>query len=66
MKLLERGYDVYIGKIKDGEIDFIATNTEEKMYFQVSYLLESDKVTNREFEAYISLKSRILGLFFAF
>ena len=52
MKLLERGYDVYISKIKDGEIDFIATNTEEKMYFQVSYLLESDKVTNREFEAY--------------
>ena len=34
-ELLERGYDVYIGKIKDGEIDFIATNTEEKMYFQV-------------------------------
>ncbi len=51
-ELLERGYDVYIGKIKDGEIDFIATKTQEKLYFQVAYLLESDKVQNREFGAF--------------
>ncbi len=48
-ELLERGYDVYIGKIKNGEIDFIATKTDEKLYFQVTYLLESDKVQNRKF-----------------
>lgn len=48
-ELLERGYDVYIGKTKDREVDFIATKTEEKMYFQVAYLLENDKVENREF-----------------
>lgn len=51
-ELLERGYDVYIGKIKDGEIDFIATKTEEKIYIQVTYLLESEKVINREFGAF--------------
>lgn len=51
-ELLERGYDVYIGKTKDGEIDFIATKTEEKLYFQVAYLLESDKVQTREFGAF--------------
>ena len=51
-ELLERGYDVYIGKTKNGEIDFIATKTEEKLYFQVAYLLESDKVQNREFGAF--------------
>ena len=51
-ELLERGYDVYIGKTKDGEIDFIATKTQEKIYFQVAYLLESDKVRNREFGAF--------------
>ena len=51
-ELLERGYEVYIGKIKDGEIDFIATKTEEKLYIQVTYLLESDKVVEREFGAY--------------
>ena len=51
-ELLERGYDVYIGKTKDGEVDFIATKTEEKMYFQVAYLLENNKVENREFGAF--------------
>ncbi len=51
-ELLERGYDVYIGKTKNGEIDFIATKTEEKMYFQVAYLLANDKVENREFGAF--------------
>lgn len=51
-ELLQRGYDVYIGKTKNGEIDFIATNAEEKLYFQVAYLLESDKVQSREFGAF--------------
>ena len=48
-ELLERGYDVYIGKIKDKEIDFIATKTNEKIYIQVTYLLTDDKVIEREF-----------------
>ncbi len=51
-ELLQRGYDVYIGKTKDREIDFIATNTEKKLYFQVAYLLESKKTEEREFNAY--------------
>ena len=51
-ELLIRGYEVYIGKTKEGEIDFIATNDEEKLYFQVAYLLESDKVLTIEFDAY--------------
>lgn len=55
-ELLERGYDVYIGKTKDGEVDFIATKTEEKMYFQVAYLLENNKVENREFGAFKEIK----------
>lgn len=55
-ELLERGYDVYIGKTKDGEIDFIATKTEEKIYIQVSYLLESEKAINREFGAFEEIK----------
>ena len=51
-ELLQRGYDVYIGKTKNGEIDFMATKTDEKLYFQVAYLLESDKVQSREFGAF--------------
>lgn len=55
-ELLERGYDVYIGKTKEGKIDFIATKTEEKIYIQVTYLLESEKVINREFGAFEEIK----------
>ena len=51
-ELLERGYDVYIGKTKNGEIDFIATKTDEKMYFQITYLLSDKKVIQREFGAF--------------
>ena len=51
-ELLIRGYDVYIGKIKEGEIDFIATNDKEKLYFQVAYLIEQPKTATREFGVY--------------
>ncbi len=51
-ELLERGYEVYIGKTKKGEIDFIATRTNEKIYIQVAYLLADDKVIEREFGAF--------------
>lgn len=48
-ELLARRYDVYIGKIKNGEIDFIATRTNEKIYIQVTYLLADEHVIEREF-----------------
>ena len=54
-ELLIRGYDVYIGKTREGEIDFIATNNEEKMYFQVAYMIEQPKTEDREFGAYKDL-----------
>lgn len=34
-EVLVRGYDVYIGKTKNGEIDFIATKDNIKKYYQV-------------------------------
>lgn len=55
-ELLERGYEVYIGKTKNGEIDFIATKTDEKIYIQVAYLLADNKVIDREFGAYDDIR----------
>lgn len=51
-ELITRGYEVYIGKTKKGEIDFIATKTKEKIYFQVAYYLKDEKVIEREFGAF--------------
>lgn len=55
-ELLIRGYEVYIGKTRNGEIDFIATNDKEKLYFQIAYLLDQPKTLEREFGAYKDVK----------
>ena len=47
-ELLRRGYDVAIGKIGDKEIDFIATKTDEKIYYQVTESLTSPETRARE------------------
>ncbi len=51
-ELIRRGYTVYTGKNGEKEIDFIATKSKEKLYFQVAYILADDKVVEREFGAY--------------
>ena len=51
-ELISRGYNVNIGSIDNGEIDFIATRFEEKIYIQVTYLLDDENVSEREFGAY--------------
>ena len=48
LELLRRGYDVAIGKIGDAEVDFIATNADEKMYIQVTESMVSEEVRRRE------------------
>lgn len=50
-ELISRGYDVKVGTIESGEIDFIATRFEEKMYFQVTYQINDDN-KKREFDVY--------------
>ena len=49
LELLRRGYRVCIGKWGNREIDFIATREKEKLYIQVTYLLASPQVIEREF-----------------
>lgn len=48
MELLRRGYEVYVGKYNDLEIDFIAISPEEKIYYQVARSIHSEEVENRE------------------
>ena len=50
-ELVARGYEVYIGKLNPGEIDFIASKSGERKYFQIAYLLSDKKVEEREFGA---------------
>jgi predicted AAA+ superfamily ATPase len=47
--LLYCGYDVKIGQINDLEIDFVCESRREKLYVQVTYLLQDEKTIDREF-----------------
>lgn len=49
LELKRRGYKVYIGKLDNAEIDFVAEKRNEKMYVQVAYKLENEQTVNREF-----------------
>lgn len=53
LELLRRGYEVYIGKIGEYEVDFVALNNEGRMYIQVAETLrgidkDDTKIMDRE------------------
>lgn len=53
LELLRRGYNVYIGKYEDLEVDFVAKNSEDTIYYQVALTTreeneEKNKILNRE------------------
>jgi predicted AAA+ superfamily ATPase len=49
LHLLQSGYKVFVGKLENEEIDFIAEKDGRKIYVQVAYLLIDKKTQDREF-----------------
>ena len=49
------GYEVYIGKIENAEIDFAATRQENKLYIQITQQIEKEETAIREY-------GRLLGI----
>lgn len=50
-----RGYEVYIGKQDDKEVDFVALRREEKIYVQVTYQLASQTTIDRKFAPLLAI-----------
>lgn len=48
LELLRRGYKVYVGKVDNNEIDFVAENRDGIKYFQVALTVRDEKVLERE------------------
>lgn len=48
LELLRRGYKVYVGKVDDLEINFVAENRDGLKYFQVALTVRDEKVLERE------------------
>lgn len=48
LELLRRGYEVYVGKAGDAEVDFVAVNEEGEEYYQVSQTVMDENTLKRE------------------
>ena len=52
LELLRRNYNVSVGKLKDGEIDFVAQKGDEIEYYQVSQTVLDLKTMERELKPF--------------
>ena len=51
LSLRRAGYQVYVGTIKDTEVDFVAIKGDKKLYLQVSLSLNEEHTRDREYRS---------------
>ena len=56
LELLRRGYSVYVGKIDDMEIDFVAQNSQGNTYIQVAATVRDENTLKRELRSLQAVK----------
>lgn len=56
LELCRRGYAVHIGKTDGGEIDFVASRQNEKLYVQVTQMIRSESTEKREYDRLLSIR----------
>lgn len=49
LELLRRGYDVYIGKLSNAEVDFVATKQNDTIYIQIAQRIDRIETKEREY-----------------
>ena len=56
LELIRRGYSVYVGKIDDMEIDFVAQNSQGNTYIQVAASVRDENTLKRELRSLQAVK----------
>ncbi len=56
LELRRLGYDITIGVLRNGEVDFVCSKGDERLYVQASYLIASDETYDREFGRLADIK----------
>lgn len=56
LELLRRGYEIYIGKVGNAEVDFIAISDKGTEYYQVAYTVMEENTLNRELASLEAIK----------
>ena len=54
--LRRQGFKISVGFLRAGEIDFVASKTDRRIYIQVAYLLASEETIKREFGNLAAIK----------
>jgi predicted AAA+ superfamily ATPase len=57
LELKRRGYNVFVGKVGEEEVDFIAEKASNKMYIQVCETLGDDKTLGRELAPLLAIRN---------
>lgn len=56
IELLRRGYEVFVGKLEQSEIDFVATKQGEKVYIQIAQRIETKETEEREYGRLLNIQ----------